>query len=72
MLYGTLPLGLAVAGFAIEHVGAVATVLALGVGLLLVALAASLHPRIRNARMPNAPKPATETETDDDAAAVAA
>jgi len=67
MLYGSLPLGLAVAGFAIEHVGAVATVLALGVGLVLVALAASLHPLIRRARSSE-----TESETHDEQLPVAA
>jgi MFS family permease len=67
MLYGSLPLGLAVAGFAIEHVGAVATVLALGVGLVLVALAASLHPLIRCARSSE-----TESETHDEQLPVAA
>lgn len=61
LLYGSLPLGLAVAGFAIEHVGAVATVLALGVGLVTVAAAASLHPRIRGARMP---EPETDAPAD--------
>jgi predicted MFS family arabinose efflux permease len=61
LLYGSLPLGLAVAGFFIEHVGAVTTVLALGVGLVAVAVAASLHPRIRGARMP---EPETETPAD--------
>jgi MFS family permease len=64
LLYGSLPLGLAVAGFFIEHVGAVTTVLALGGGLVAVAMAASLHPRIRGARMPE-----PETETPDDAEA---
>ena len=67
MLYGSLPLGLAVAGFAIEHVGTVATVLALGVGLVLVALAASLHPLIRRARSSE-----TEGETHDEQLPVAA
>ena len=61
MLYGSLPLGLAVAGFFIEHVGAAPTVLLLGAGLVAVALAATLHPRIRNARMPE-----PETETPDE------
>ncbi len=61
LLYGSLPLGLAVAGFFIEHVGAVTTVLALGGGLVAVAVAASLHPRIRGARMP---EPETETPAD--------
>ncbi|HEX8727672.1 MAG TPA: MFS transporter [Ktedonobacterales bacterium] len=61
MLYGSLPLGLAVAGFLIEHVGAAPTVLLLGAGLVAVALAATLHPRIRNARMPE-----PETEMSDE------
>ncbi len=61
MLYGSLPLGLAVAGFLIEHVGAAPTVLLLGAGLVAVALAATLHLRIRNARMPE-----PETETPDE------
>jgi MFS family permease len=61
MLYGSLPLGLAVAGFFIEHVGAAPTVLLLGAGLVAVALAATLHPRIRNARMPE-----PETEMSDE------
>ena len=52
MLYGSLPLGLAVAGFLIEHVSAAPTVLLLGAGLVAVAVAASLHPRIRGALMP--------------------
>ncbi|HEX5441423.1 MAG TPA: MFS transporter, partial [Ktedonobacterales bacterium] len=73
LLYGSLPLGLAVAGFFIEHVGAVTTVLALGGGLVAVAVAASLHPRIRGARMP---EPETETpaevEADVEVAAPAA
>ena len=58
MLYGSLPLGLAVAGFLIEHVSAAPTVLLLGAGLVAVALAATVHPRIRGAQMP---KPETET-----------
>ncbi|HET9980498.1 MAG TPA: MFS transporter [Ktedonobacterales bacterium] len=70
LLYGTLPLGLAVAGFLIERVGAAPTVLALGAGLVAVAVAASLHPQIRDAHMPETPKP--ETETTEDKVAVAA
>ena len=58
MLYGSLPLGLAVAGFLIEHVSAAPTVLLLGAGLVAVALAATVHPRIRGAQMP---EPETET-----------
>ena len=61
LLYGSLPLGLAVAGFFIEHVGAARTVLLLGAGLVAVALAATLHPRIRGAQMPE-----PETETPDE------
>ena len=69
LLYGSLPLGLAVAGFLIERVGAAPTVLALGAGLVAVALAESLHPRIRVARMP---EPAPETDTPDETLAPAA
>ncbi|HKT37540.1 MAG TPA: MFS transporter, partial [Ktedonobacterales bacterium] len=58
LVYGSTPLGLAIAGIFIEHVGAATTVVALGVGLVVVALAASLHPQIRGARMP---EPETET-----------
>ncbi|HEU4783588.1 MAG TPA: MFS transporter [Ktedonobacterales bacterium] len=54
LVYGSTPLGLAVAGFFIEHVGASTTVVALGAGLVMVALAASLHPRIRGARSSDA------------------
>ena len=61
LVYGSTPLGLAVAGFSIEHVGAATTVVALGAGLVVVALAASLHPRIRHAHM-------LESETDAPAA----
>ena len=61
MLYGSLPLGLAVAGFLIEHVSAAPTVLLLGAGLVAVALAATVHPRIRGAQMPE-----PETETPDE------
>ena len=69
LLYGSLPLGLAVAGFLIERVGAAPTVLALGAGLVAVALAESLHLRIRVARMP---EPAPETDTPDETLAPAA
>jgi len=73
LLYGTLPLGLAVAGFLIERVGAAPTVLALGAGLVAVAVAVNLHPQIRNAHMPELPDtPKPETETADDEVAVAA
>ena len=61
MLYGSLPLGLAVVGFLIEHMGATPTVLLLGAGLVAVALAATVHPRIRGAQMPE-----PETETPDE------
>ena len=61
MLYGSLPLGLAVAGFLIEHVSAAPTVLLLGAGLVAVALAATVHPRIRGAQMPE-----PETDTPDE------
>jgi Transmembrane secretion effector len=70
LLYGSLPLGLAVAGFFIEHVGAVTTVLALGGGLVAVAVAASLHPRIRGARMPE-PETGTPADVEADVEVVA-
>ncbi|HEX5157502.1 MAG TPA: MFS transporter [Ktedonobacterales bacterium] len=57
LVYGSMPLGLAIAGFFIEHAGATTTVVALGAGLVAVALAASLHPQIRRAR-------SSELETD--------
>jgi len=67
LVYGSTPLGLAVAGFFIEHASAGTTVVALGAGLVVVALAASLHPRIRRARSSDA-----ESETHDESLPVAA
>ncbi len=52
LVYGSMPLGLAIAGFFIERAGAVPTVVVMGIGLVGVALVASLHPQIRAAHAP--------------------
>lgn len=54
LVYGSLPLGLAVTGFFIERSGAVMTVALLGGGLLAVAVLATLSPRMRTARYASA------------------
>jgi predicted MFS family arabinose efflux permease len=52
LVYGSMPLGLAIAGFFIKRAGAVPTVVVMGIGLVGVALVASLHPQIRAAHAP--------------------
>lgn len=50
---GSEPVGLALTGVLIERLGVVRTILLLGIGLLILALAMTLNPHIRKLRLPS-------------------
>ena len=47
LVYGSLPVGMAIVGLAIQRVGAVSTAIMIGGGLLIVALLLTVHPLFR-------------------------
>jgi predicted MFS family arabinose efflux permease len=49
--FGSEPVGLALTGVLIERIGVVRTILLLGIGLLILALAMTLNPHIRKLRL---------------------
>jgi predicted MFS family arabinose efflux permease len=49
--FGSEPVGLALTGVLIERIGVVRTILLLGIGLLILALAMTLNPHIRKPRL---------------------
>jgi hypothetical protein len=57
LAWGAIPLGSLLAGYLLETVGSWTTTVVLSVGMVLVALAASMSPAIR--RAPNAAVPST-------------
>ena len=50
---GSEPVGLALTGVLIQGLGVVFTILLLGIGLLILALAMTLNPHIRKLRLPS-------------------